>query len=245
MKNFVSRIYAVVSVLAIWLVLHYVLDAFIVPHPVAVGWYLVEHLGDGILLAHIWASLGRILLAVLGSVLIGGSLGVLTGSIPLVDRYLTPIVYLFYPVPRVAFLPVFLLLFGLGDVSKVWLMIAVAGFYILIPVRDAIKELPETYALIAQQFGFTRRMWVVDVILPAIAPAFFTALKLTLGTSMATLFFAENYATQFGMGYFIMNSWFKSDYVGLYAGIVMLSVVGNLLFDGVAWVQQKVMKWER
>lgn len=239
-----SKTYAVVSVLGIWLGLHYTLDAFIVPHPVNVMVYFVEYVIDGVLLKHIFASLWRILLAMLGSVLIGGFLGIVTGSVPIVDRYLTPIVYLFYPVPRVAFLPVFLLLFGLGDESKVLLMIAVASFYVLIPVRDAIKELPATYGMIAQQFGFTRRMWIVEVILPAISPAFFTALKLTLGTSMATLFFAENYATQYGMGYFIMNSWFKSDYIGMYAGIVMLSLVGNLLFDGVSWVQRRVMKWD-
>ena len=85
-----------------------------------------------------------------GSVLLRRSLGVLSGSVPVIDRLLTPIVYLFYSVPRVAFLLVFLLLLGLGETSKVWL-------------------------------------------------------KLSLGTSIATLFFAENYVTQYGIGYYSMN----------------------------------------
>ena len=240
-----SKVYAIGMVLVVWFVLHGVLDAFIVPSPVAVGRFLVVDLERSRLVRHLAASLLRILAAVGGSVLVGGSLGILSGSMPVVDRLLAPIVYLFYPVPRVAFLPVFLLLLGLGEASKIWLMIAVAGFYIWIPVRDAIVELPEMYVLMARQFMFTRRMWVVEVVLPAVAPAFFTALKLTLGTSMATLFFAENYATQYGIGYYIMNSWFKSDYVGMYAGIVALSVLGNLLFGMVNWVQLRVVKWER
>ena len=245
MKHILTKSYALLMVLLFWYGASRWLDAFIVPNPLAVFDYLWLHTLDGVVLTHILASLGRIIWSVIGSLIIGGTLGLLAGSFPLLDRLFTPIVYLFYPVPRVAFLPVFLLLLGLGERSKVALMIAVAAFYIYIPLRDTLKNLPPSYLLQARQFGFNARQTLIYIILPSIATDLFTALKLTLGTSMATLFFVENYVTQWGLGYFIMNSWFKSDYIALYAGIVLLSLVGNLLFDLLAITQKLSLKWQK
>lgn len=239
-----TRLYAIIIVLLMWAGLHEQLQAFIVPDPIAVFRYLLESMLSGQLIQHVIASLLRIMWAMLGTVLIGAGLGLLAGSIPLVDFLLTPIVYLFYPIPRVAFLPVFLLLLGLGEQSKVALMIAVAAFYIYIPLRDTLQQLPQNYTWQAKQFGFTIWQRLVYIILPALGSELFTALKLVLGTSMATLFFVENYVTQWGLGYFIMNSWFKSDYVALYAGIVLLSFIGNILFDLLALAQRYCLKWQ-
>ncbi len=245
MKHLLTKGYAVIVLVLCWYGAYRLLSAFIVPNPFEVFDYLWAQGLGGTVLPHMQASLLRILWSVLGSLLIGASLGLLAGYSALVDRLLTPIIYLLYPVPRVAFLPVFLLLLGLGESSKVALMIAVAAFYIYIPLRDTVNSLPKSYLQQARQFGFNARQTFVYIILPSVAPELFTALKLTIGTSMATLFFVENYVTQWGLGYFIMNSWFKSDYVALYAGIVLLSILGNLLFDLLALIQKLCLKWQR
>lgn len=243
-RKLITRLYAIVIVLLLWSGIHQQLHAFIVPDPIAVFRYLSERLLSDQLTQHVIASLLRIMWAMLGSVIIGTGLGLLAGSIPLIDHLLTPIVYLFYPIPRVAFLPVFLLLLGLGEQSKVALMIAVAAFYFYIPLRDTLQHLPQSYTWQAKQFGFTTLQRLVYIILPALGSELFTSLKLVLGTSMATLFFVENYVTQWGLGYFIMNSWFKSDYVALYAGVVLLSFMGNILFDLLAIAQKYCLRWQ-
>lgn len=244
-QHLLAKVYAVCIVVLLWYGAYVWLAAFIVPNPWDVCVYLWSQAFGGGVLPHIQASLWRILWSVTGSLILGASLGILAGSFVVVDRLLTPLVYLFYPVPRVAFLPVFLLLLGLGERSKVALMIAVAAFYIYIPLRDTIANLPQSYLQQARQFRFTTWQTVRYIILPCIAPELFTALKLTLGTSMATLFFVENYVTQWGLGYFIMNSWFKSDYVALYAGIVLLSLVGNILFALLGQVQKITLRWQK
>ncbi|MGO4928205.1 ABC transporter permease [Fundicoccus sp. Sow4_F4] len=244
MKQMLSKVYAICMVLLVWYGAYRMLEAFIVPNPWHVFEYLWRESLGGSLWPHIQASLWRILWSVAGSLFFGASSGLLAGSVPLVDRLLTPIVYLFYPVPRVAFLPVFLLLLGLGELSKVALMIAVAAFYIYIPLRDTVKYLPKSYLQQARQFGFNAWQTLRYIILPCVAPELLTALKLTLGTSMATLFFVENYVTQWGLGYFIMTSWFKSDYIALYAGIVLLSLLGNILFALLGLVQTLSIKWQ-
>lgn len=244
MKQLLTKVYAVCIIVLFWYGAYVWLAAFIVPNPLEVFEYLWSQTLGGGVLPHVQASLWRILWSVTGSLLLGGSLGLLAGSFAAVDRLLTPIVYLFYPVPRVAFLPVFLLLLGFGEQSKVALMIAVAAFYCYIPLRDTVRKLPKTYLQQARQFGFNAWQTLRYIILPCVAPELFTALKLMLGTSMATLFFVENYVTQWGLGYFIMNSWFKSDYIALYAGIVLLSLLGNVLFALLALLQKVCLKWQ-
>lgn len=244
MKQLVSKLYAICMVILFWYGAYIYLSAYIVPNPWEVFAYLGTQALEGGLLAHVQASLWRLVWSVSGSLILGAALGILAGYSALVDRLLTPLVYLFYPVPRVAFLPVFLLVLGLGERSKVALMIAVAAFYIYIPLRDTVKHLPKTYLQQARQFGFNAWQTFRWIILPCVAPELFTALKLTLGTSMATLFFAENYVTQWGLGYFIMTSWFRSDYVAMYAGIVLLSLMGNLLFALLSCLQKVALSWQ-
>lgn len=81
------------------------------------------------------------------------------------------------------------------------------------------------------------------MILPAIAPNLLTALKISTGTSLSVLFFAENFATTKGLGYFIMDSWMKLAYVDMFAGIVMMSLLGVGLFNFIELLEKRFCSW--
>ena len=81
------------------------------------------------------------------------------------------------------------------------------------------------------------------IIIPAIMPKIITALRLTVGTGIAVLFFSENFATRYGIGYFIMNSWVVVNYVEMFSGILALSIMGLLLFKIIDKLESRFCAW--
>lgn len=241
-KRYLSTIYAMGMVIILWGILHFSLNSFVVPDPFQVLLYTFRNSWQ--LIGHLSASLGRILAGLGLTLVIGGALGIMLGANRYLDRYITPIVYLIYPVPRIAFLPVFMILFGLGDVSKIILIFAISVFHLIVNVRDSIYHLPEHLFLTARTWGLTRKQRLFSFIIPAAMPSIFTSLKIVLGSSMVAVFFAENYATRLGIGYYIMNAWIKVDYVEMYSGIVAISLCGMALFKLIEWIECQVCRWK-
>lgn len=241
-KQGLWTLYGIGIVIVLWEILHVSLNSFVVPNPFEVLLYTVKNIPD--LLKHLGASLGRIGVGLSLTLIIGGILGIALGVNKYLDCYIMPVVYLIYPVPRIAFLPVFMILFGLGDLSKVILIFAISVFHLIVSVRDSIYHLPKQLFLTARTWGLTKSQKLFYLIIPATMPSIFTSLKIAIGSSMVAVFFAENYATKIGIGYYIMNAWIKVDYVEMYSGIVAISLCGMGLFALVECLERKVCKWQ-
>lgn len=229
------------AVLGLWSLLSLLLGR-ILPAPWIVArqiWELKTELS-----LHTAASLARSLAAVL---IAGGTaipLGVLSARSPVARRWLDSAAYLLYPVPKIALLPVLLLLFGMGNVSKVAVVVMVLFFQIFIAVRDAVAGIGEGYFEVLDGFGAKGRHRIRYVIIPAALPALFTALRISFATSLSVLFFAETFFTRYGLGYFIMESWMRIDYPEMFAGIVVLSLAGVLIFRLFDLLQKRLVRWE-
>ncbi|WP_066872039.1 ABC transporter permease [Clostridium mediterraneense] len=240
-KALYKYIYAVITILIFWYVLHILLDSFVIPNPIDV---IKEFFSStNILLTHVLASSYRLFIALTITIILGYTIGILIGVNKKVDKLISPILYLFFPVPRIAFLPVFMILFGLGDVSKIILIIAIAIFQIIITTRDAAKDIDKDLLLSARSLKLSKTNMIKHIYIPATLPKLFTSVRIALGSSMAALFFAENYATKKGIGYYIMNSWINVDYEAMYSGIIAISILGIILFKSIDLIQKKVCKW--
>lgn len=240
-KALYKYIYAVITILIFWYVFHILLDSFVIPNPIDV---IKEFFSStNILLTHVLASSFRLFIALTITIILGYTIGVLIGVNKKVDKLISPILYLFFPVPRIAFLPVFMILFGLGDVSKIILIIAIAIFQIIITTRDAAKDIDKDLLLSARSLKLSKTNMIKHIYIPATLPKLFTSVRIALGSSMAALFFAENYATKKGIGYYIMNSWINVDYEAMYSGIIAISILGIILFKSIDLIQKKVCKW--
>lgn len=237
-----QNLYGILLVLILWELLHLLVRSSIIPGPIETIVVFVKLL-QGELLIHVAVSLYRILFAILISILIGLPLGLWVGLEQRVDRFLSPIVYILYPIPKIAFLPVFLVLFGLGDPSKIILIITIIVFQILIAARDGTKEIPKELFDSAKSLGLSQGQIYTNLILPALLPRMISALRISIGISISTLFFAENYATHYGIGYFIMNSWVMVDYLGMFAGIIAISLLGIGIFKGIDFLEQRLCPW--
>jgi NitT/TauT family transport system permease protein len=185
---------------------------------------------------------------VVSSILLGVALavpaGLALGLSPAADRLAKPLVYLLYPIPKIVFLPVILLLLGIGNASKVLIIAMVLFFQVLVVVRDEAAGLrPELIASV-RSLGAGRRAIFRYVYLPACLPAVLTALRVSIGTAIAVLFFAESFATTSGLGYYIIiETWGRLAYPEMYAGVVAMSLLGLLLYIAVDRLQRRLCPW--
>lgn len=242
-KKSVQIIYGAVAIFLIWGLLHFSIESSVIPSPFETMVYFVKHF-KSVLFIHLAMSLLRVLFAVLLALLIGVPAGMLMGGVPVGDALLSPIVYLAYPIPKIAFLPVFMILFGLGDSSKIVLIFSIVVFQIMIGVRDSIKSIPREVHLSARSLGLSKIGHMIHVTVPSMLPALFTSLRMCIGIAISALFLSENYATTYGIGYFIMNNWIMVDYLAMFSGIVGMSLMGLGLFTVIDFLEKKLCRWQ-
>ena len=228
--------------LALWAGVAQILQMPVIPSPVQVLLRLVQKFPDTIAV-HAGYSLMRIVLGLFAAVAVGYPIGVLMGYFPRVNRLLAPILYLTYPVPKIALLPVVMLLFGVGETSKLLLVFLIIVFQVVVAVRDAVAVIPtETYAPL-RVLGASFPQMVRHIIVPASLPKFITAVRVAMATAISVLFFTETFGTQYGIGYYIMDAWLRVNYLDMYAGIVVLSTMGLLLFILLDWAERRMCAW--
>ena len=228
------------AVLSLW-TLSSLLIARVLPYPWVVAARIAElHLP---LLLHTAASLARSLSAMAVAAALALPLGVLSARSGRARAWLDSGVYLLYPVPKIALLPVLLLLFGLGNISKVAVVVLVLFFQLFIAVRDSVAAIGESCFEVLAGFGGRRRHALRYIIFPAVLPALFTSLRISFATSLSVLFFAETFFTRYGLGHFIMDSWMRIDYPSMFAGIVVLSALGLAFFALFDYLEGRFCSW--
>jgi NitT/TauT family transport system permease protein len=196
------------------------------------------------LLSHAGASLLRTALALALATLAALPLGVLLGRVRWAGELLTPTVYLLYPVPKIALLPLVFLLAGVGEAARILLVWLVLFFQVLVAVRDAAASVPPGYAASLTLLGGGRLDYLRFVLLPYILPSLLTSLRIGSGTALAVLFFAETFFTDRGLGFFIVDSWIKASYVDMSAGILAIGILGFLIFLLLDAAQRVVSRWK-
>lgn len=235
-------IYSALLVLGFWTIAHLLSSRGLIPSPIETLSYILRH--PDTLALHIGASLFRILLAILATAVLGTAVGILTARHAGADAALSPLLYTLYPVPKIAFLPLIMLFLGLGNRSKIFLVFLILFFQVAITIRDAVKAIPQPYFLSIRSMGASPLQINRHVVLPAMLPGLITSLRLSVGTSLSVLFFAENFATTRGIGFFVMDSWLKLDYTAMFAGILLISGLGSILFALLDRAERRLCRWK-
>ena len=175
---------AAVFLLALWWAIALLLALPIVPTPDKVLVRLA-HVFSRDIFAHAAWSLWRIAAGLSLAVCVGYPLGVLMGYFRRADRYLSPVVYLTYPIPKIALLPILMLLAGVGELSKILMIFLIIVFQVIVAVRDAIRTLPEERYAPLYSLGASFAQVFRFVILPASLPKFITAVRVAMATAVS------------------------------------------------------------
>jgi NitT/TauT family transport system permease protein len=145
----------------------------------------------------------------------------------------------------IALLPIIMLLFGLGNQSKIILIVLIVVFPVILSVRDGVKAIPESYYKHLTVLGASSWQKFKVITLPAGLSSILSALRVALGTAIAILFFTEVYGTEYGLGYFVMDAWGRLDYLDMYSGILVLSAVAFILFLLIDVLENRLLKWRQ
>ncbi|HEX3011503.1 MAG TPA: ABC transporter permease [Syntrophomonadaceae bacterium] len=237
-----STVYSFIFVIILWYAVSLIVKLPIIPSPVAVFQNIMEIFTSKMEI-HVIYSLERILGGIAISILIGVPLGFLMGYFEKADRLLSPLVYFTYPIPKIALLPIVMLIFGLGETSKLIMIVMIIIFQIIITSRDAVKGIPQEMFRSLQSLGASRLQFFTQIIIPASLSDVLTATRLALGTAVSILFFTETFGTEYGMGYFVMDSWMRVNYLDMYAGIVVLSFMGFCIFSVIDIIENYICSW--
>jgi len=215
----------------------------ILPSPEAVFIAFLNEAENSLFWIHFGISAWRVCASIFLSWIIAFPLGAILGYSPLMDRIFSPLVYLAYPVPKMVLLPVVVLLFGLGDLSKIILITLILFFQILVAVRDGVRSVSPKYYDSVESMGGSVTDIFRHVVIPAALPHSFTAIRISTGTAISVLFFAESFATSSGLGYLIMDAWARADYIMIFVGITGMSLMGLILFIIFSLLEKKLCSW--
>lgn len=227
----------------LWTIASFVMKTPALPSPVSVVANLPKVLASGGIL-HLLTSFERLFIGIGLSILIGVGIGLAMGSSKKTNELLNPLIYFTYPIPKTALLPVVMILMGLGDGSKIMLIVMITVFQVIIAVRDAVVEIPKTLYSPMISLGATKWQRFYHITIPAIVPNLLTTLRISIGTALSILFFAENYGTKFGLGYYIQDSWARMDYPSMFGGIMLLAMLGFILFLGIDTLETYTKRWK-
>jgi len=237
-----GALYGFVILIILWYTVSLILKLSIIPSPFAVFINIVQIFKAKIEI-HVLYSLRRILEGIAISILIGVPLGFIMGYFEKVDKVLSPLMYFAYPIPKIALLPIIMVLFGLGEASKLIMIVLIIIFQIIITSRDAVKDIPQETFRSLQSLGASKLQIFTEIVAPASLPEVLTATRLALGTAISILFFTETFGTKYGMGYFIMDSWMRVNYLDMYSGIIVLSFIGFCLFISIDIAEKRICSW--
>lgn len=234
-------IWGTVFVLALWWLLAIAINSPALPSPLETVPVLVGNFYE--LVPEFGISLFRILLAMMIGTILGAPLGIFIGRSRYADALLSPVMYILYPLPKIVLLPILFVLIGIGGEAKIVLIAIAVFFQMAVTMRDAAKAVPRESVEAMLSFGASKWQVLIRVIVPSTLPALFTALRVTTASAIAILFIAESMAGSSGLGYYIMHSWSILEYRDMFAGIVVMGILGILLYELFDFFEHRLTAW--
>lgn len=224
------------------------IPALFLPSPRAVVARFATLVTDGYMDATLWqhvgASLARVVLALAAAVLTAIPVGVALGTHAGLRAALDPVIEFYRPIPPLAYLPLIVIWFGIGELSKVVLIYLAIFAPLAITTAAGVRGVERCRVRAAQSLGATRGQVLLHVVLPSALPAIFTGVRVGLGVGWSTLVAAELVAATRGLGFMIQSAaqFLVTDVVLL--GILVIAVVAFGLELAMRALQRRLVPWE-
>jgi taurine transport system permease protein len=198
---------------------------------------------DATLWQHLAASLGRILLALLAAVVIGVPVGVAMGLNDTVRGILDPLIEIYRPIPPLAYLPLMVIWFGIGETSKILLIYLAIFAPVALSTVAGVRSVAQVRVRAAQSLGANRWQILRWVVLPSALPEILTGIRIGLGVGWSTLVAAELIAATRGLGFMVQSAgeFLATDVV--LAGIGVIAIIACALELGLRALQRRLTPW--
>lgn len=214
------------------------------PGPVQVFVSLWELTANGMLLKHAVASLFRVTAGFYLAIIFGIPLGIVLGRLRPVQLFLNPLIQFLRPISPLAWIPLSMLWFGIGDKPAIFLIFLSSFFPLAVSTTAAVQSINPVYFYVAANFNFTKYEVVTKIVIPGMLPSVVTALRITITIAWLVVVAAEMIAVKSGLGYLILDSRnaLRMDYV--MDGMIIIGLIGLVLdyvmvrltrVDSIAW----------
>lgn len=234
-----------VAIVALWEALcrANLIRVIALPAPSTVAVTLWGLCASGELFVHIGASLLRVLEGFAGAALLGLVLGVAVGISTTFARLTDLIIQILRPIPPIAWIPLAILWFGIGEMSKVYIIFLGAFFPIIIGVIEGIRQTDNRYVEVAAVLEASRWKLVRKVVLPGALPTIITGLRIGLGNAWVCVVAAELIAAERGVGYIIVDGREMSRPDLVIAGMISIGIIGKLMDVALKRLELALVPW--
>lgn len=221
------------------------ISALILPPPSAVAIKLVTLISSGLIWPHLWATTLEILSGFLFGVIAGLIVGAAISLIPVVERLIYPYLVALQTLPKVAIAPLFIIWFGYGLTSKVVITALVCFFPILVSVVAGFHATDRDQLDMMKAFGATSWQTLVRLRVPSALVLIFAGLEIATVLAVIGAIVGEFVGAQVGLGYLIVSLNFNLDIAGVFAVLIVLSVIGLAMHGVMRFAGRRLIFWIR
>ncbi len=214
---------------------------FVLPAPSAIAASLWKW--APVIAYHAWQTLFTTLVGFFFAVLGGVLMGVAVGWSPLLYRALYPVLIAFNSVPKVAIVPILVIWFGIGTAPAVITAFMLSFFPIVVNVAAGLATVEPELEDVLRSLGASRRDVLVKVGLPRSAPYFFASLKVAITLALVGSVISETIAANAGIGYLMLNASSRFDVPLVFAGLVVVAMMGVAIYEVFAWIERRTTGW--
>ena len=246
MSAFLRRSYSIPLLLILWQAAASggLITSRLLPPPSAVITVFSNEITGGLLLQHAMVSLTRALTGFFCGALAGIILATAMARSALFARLIQPLIFLGYPVPKIALFPIFIFIFGVGSSSKIAFTFLECLYPVVITTYLGIRAIDTRLIWTAQNFGASRPTILRRVVLPAILPSIFSGLRIALPLAITVVVVTEMIGDSSGLGYYINIAGTRYRFAYVYAGILAVGLIGLLLDGALRLLRDRIMHWK-
>ena len=243
--SFLEYIALLAAILIIWSLVSKSgkVNPIVMPAPETIFGTFVDLLKNGILLTHISISIERVMHGYFLAVICGLAFGIALGLSNRLNRMTDLIIQVIKPIPPIAWIPLAIVWFGIGEESKTFLIFLGGFFNILINVIDGIRQTDEKLVEVSRSIETPKWKFIAQLIIPSALPNIFTGLRTGLSACWMCVIAAELVASNTGIGYMIDNARQFGQANKIIVGMIAIGITGKLMDVMIRAIEKRVMRW--
>ncbi|WP_415715955.1 ABC transporter permease [Roseibium sp.] len=219
------------------------ISALTLPKPTDVLATFGELWQSGLLFKHLQPSLTRLAVGAAIGASAGIAIGILIGLFSYVRAGLVPLVAAIFPIPKIALLPLFVIWFGIDEGSKYALIAFGTCTPTVVATYGAVDNVDRSLIRMGQSFGLSWLSIVRKIVLPGAMPGILSGLRISLAIAIILLVAAEMLGAEYGIGAYILEAGALYDLERLFAGVVILSLLGVIVSASIGMIERRVLGW--
>ncbi len=217
----------------------------LIPAPLDIGRTMLNTFASGVLLQNIISSLWRVLLGFGAACILAILLGTLLGYYKHVSPLFTPLIELMRPIPPIAWIPLAILWFGLGNQAAIFIVAVGAFFPIFVNTFSGVRLVNRQHFMAARTLGANTFTVIGEVLLPAALPQMLTGIRLGAGSAWASVIAAEMIGTRDGLGYAIQLNRTMLEIESVFVNMLTIGLIGWVLNWWIVYFEQRFIKWNQ